>query len=99
VSGVPDLDDRTKNAGGAVAEWSAHFLGKVLLAELEQCPQGIFFSYIPMQNNQWFSMERKNTHDPKWVYGLCAVFPGRERDTSTFATVTFSLFHGASSTV
>ena len=44
-------------------------------------------------------MERKNTRDPKWVCGLCAVFPGGARDTSTFATVTFSLFHVASSTV
>ena len=44
-------------------------------------------------------MERKNTCDPKWVCGLFAVFPGTERDTSTFAIVTFSLFHGASSTI
>ena len=35
VSGVLDLDDRTKNAGVEAAEWLAHFLGKVLLAELE----------------------------------------------------------------
>ena len=28
-----------------------------------------------MQNNQRFSIERKNTHDPKWACGLFAVFP------------------------
>ena len=28
-----------------------------------------------MKNNQRFSIERKNTHDPKWACGLFAVFP------------------------
>ena len=69
--GSPIWTIERKTQGVAVAEWSAHFLGKVLLAESEQCSQGIFFSYIPMQNNQWFSMERKNTRVPKWVCGLC----------------------------
>ena len=52
---------KQKTQGVAVAEWSEHFLGKVLLAELEQCLQGIFFPIYPCKITNGFLWNRK-TH-------------------------------------